>query len=77
MFFLRLTLYTCAFYLAIASPFIVGELAVEHWMGVFGIHFHGRVGLVAFAGLWGLVWLAAFLLAFRFAFPELWSKLVA
>jgi hypothetical protein len=32
MFFLRLTLYTCVFYLAIALPIILGEFAIEHWM---------------------------------------------
>ena len=31
MFFLRLTLYTCAFYFAIALPVIIAELAAEFW----------------------------------------------
>jgi len=76
MFFLRLTLYTCAFYLAIALPIILGELAIEHWTGIFGIHFSGRGGIVAFTGFWGVVWLASFLLAIRAVFPSLLSKLL-
>ena len=77
MFFLKLTLYTCAFYLAIALPIILGELAVEFvGSGSFGISFFGRRAIVAFAGFWGIVWLASFLLAFRAVFPFFWSKLV-
>lgn len=76
MFFLRLTLYTLGFYLAIALPIIVGELVMEYWMGGFGIHFNGRAGVVAFVGFWGIVWLASFLLAFRAVFPHFWSRLV-
>ena len=41
MFFLRLTLYTCAFYSAIALPIVAAELALTYWFGGFGIHFHG------------------------------------
>ena len=77
MFFLRLTLFTCAFYLAIALPIIFAELAVEFLgSGSFGISFFGRTGVAAFAGFWGIVWLASFLLAFRAVFPGVWSKLV-
>jgi hypothetical protein len=76
MFFLRLTLYTCAFYLTIALPVILAELAVEYWKGSFGITFFSRSGIVAFAGFWGIVWLASFILAFRKAFPFIWAKLV-
>jgi len=71
MFFLRLTLYTLAFYLAIAVPIIVAELVIEFWKGIFGIHFMGRGGVAAFAGFWRIVWLASFLLALRTAFPSL------
>ena len=76
MFFLKLTLYTCAFYLAIALPIIVAELAIEYWTGTFGIYFHGRTGFVAFAGFWGIVWLASFLLAFRIVFRGVWARLL-
>jgi len=77
MFFLRLTLYTFAFYLAIALPIIVAELVMEFWRnGSFGITFVGRGGVAAFAGFWGIVWLASFLLAFRRVFPFVWSRLV-
>jgi hypothetical protein len=75
MFFLRLTLYTCAFYLVIALPIILGELAIEHWMGTFGIYFRGPAGIAAFAGFWGITWLVAFSFAFRIVFPSVWSKL--
>ena len=77
MFFLKLTFYTCAFYLAIALPIIAAGLAIEYWTGTFGIYFHGRTGILAFAGFWGMVWLASFLLAIRAAFPLVWSSLVA
>ena len=76
MFFLRLTLYTLAFYLAIAPPIIVAELVIEFWRGSFGVTFMGRGGIAAFAGFWGIVWLASFLLAFRAVFPFVWSRLV-
>jgi len=77
MFFLKLTLYTCAFYFAIALPFIVAELVAEFWKdGSFGIFFLGRGGIAAFTGFWGIVWLASFLLAFRAVFPFVWAKLV-
>jgi hypothetical protein len=77
MFFLKLTLYTVAFQLAIALPIIVGELVMEFWKdNNFGIHFSGRGGTAAFAGFWGVVWLTSFLLALRTAFPSLWSRLV-
>jgi hypothetical protein len=42
MFFLKLTLYTLAFYLAIALPIIIAELVIEFWRGGFGITFMGR-----------------------------------
>jgi hypothetical protein len=75
MFFLRLTLYTCVFYCAIALPLIIADLIIEFWTsGGFGIHFHGRVGFSVFAGFWGLIWLASFLFAFRVAFgPQVWN----
>lgn len=78
MFFLRLTLYTCAFYFAIALPIIIAELAVEFWTkdGIFGIHFSGRVGIAAFIGFWGLIWLGSFLLAFHKSFPFIWARLI-
>ena len=76
MFFLKLTLYTLAFYLAIALPIIVTELVIEFRQGFFGIHFSGRGGIAAFAGFWGIVWLASFLLALRASFPSVWSRLV-
>jgi hypothetical protein len=76
MFFLRLTLYTCGFYLAMALPIILGEFAVEHWVGMFGIHFHGRLGFSVFAALWGLLWFASFLLSFRIVFgARMWDWL--
>ena len=76
MFFLKLTLYTLAFYLAIALPIIVTELVIEFRQGMFGIFFSGRGGIAAFAGFWGIVWLASFLLALRASFPSVWSRLV-
>jgi len=77
MFFLKLTLYTLAFYLAIALPIIVGELVVEVWKdNIFGIHFTGRGAIAAFVGFWGIVWLTSFLLALRTSFPSLWLRLV-
>ncbi len=76
MFVLRLTLYTFAFYLAIALPIIVAEFVVVFWKGSFAIFFMGRGGIAAFAGFWGTVWLASFLLAFRTVFPFVWSRLV-
>ena len=78
MFFLRLTLYTLGFYLAIALPIIGSELAIEVWKGghTFIILFQGRLGVAAFAGFWGIVWLASFLLAFRSVFPTVWSRFV-
>jgi hypothetical protein len=76
MFFLRLTLYTCAFYFAIALPVIIAELAAEFWKnGSFGIFFSGRAGVATFAAFWGIVWLASFALAFRATFPGLWARL--
>ena len=75
MFFLRLTLYTCAFYVCIALPIIIAELVITY-RGSFGVHFFGRGGIAAFAGFWGLVWLASFVLAFRRVFPSIWAKLV-
>jgi hypothetical protein len=74
MFFLRLTFYTLAFYLAIALPIIVAELVIE-WRGIFSIFFMGRGAIAAFAGFWGIVWFASFLLAFHITFPFLWSRL--
>jgi hypothetical protein len=76
MFFLKLTLYTLAFYLAIALRIIVTELVIEFRQGLFGIHFSGRAGIAAFAGFWGIVWLASFLLALRISFLSVWSRLV-
>jgi hypothetical protein len=77
MFFLRLTLYTCAFYLAIALPIMVAELVIEFWgSGSFGIAFFGRGAIAAFAGFWGIVWLTSFVLAFRIVLPFVWTKLV-
>ncbi len=75
MFFLKLTLYTCGFYFAISLPFIVLELAFEFWGEAFGIHFHRRLGIPAFAGFWCLVWLLSFALAFRTTFRPLWNQL--
>ncbi len=79
MFFLRLTLYTLGFYLAIALPFIIAELAVEFWKGerTFGITFLGRGGIATFASFWGVVWLTSYLLAFRTVFPMVWSRFVS
>ena len=76
MFFLRLTLYTCAFYIAFALPIVAVELTITYWKG-FGIHFSGRHGIVMLAGFWGLVWLVSFLLAFRIVFPYVWSRLLS
>lgn len=76
-FFLRLTLYTCAFYLAFALPLAAAELAVTYWKGGFGIFFSGRSGIAAFVSFWGLVWLVSFLLAFRIVFPFVWSRLLS
>ncbi|HTS36695.1 MAG TPA: hypothetical protein VMH04_13555 [Candidatus Solibacter sp.] len=77
MFFLKLTLYTCAFYLAIATPIIALELVSEHWFGGFGIHFSGRAGVVGFVGFWGIVWLASFLGAARIVVgPGLLNRLM-
>jgi hypothetical protein len=77
MFFLRLTLYTLGFYLAIALPIIAVELVIEFWgNGSFGITFQGRGAIAAFAGFWGIVWLTSFLLAFRRVFPFIWSRLI-
>jgi len=76
MFFLRLTLYTCGLYLAVSLPIILAELAIERWMGLFGIHFHGRLGIFTFAGFWAVVWLVSFSLAFRAVFPNLWIKML-
>jgi len=77
MFFLKLTAYTCGFYLAIALPIILGELAVERWGGCFSMFFQGRSGVLVFTGFWGIVWLVSFLLAFRATFPFLWKMFVA
>ena len=76
MFFLRLTLYTCAFYLAIALPIILGELFMEFGpkSSGFVISFSGRGGVAAFAGFWGIMWLISFLLAFRIVFRFVWSR---
>lgn len=78
MFFLRLTLYTCAFYFAIALPIIIAELIAEFGTksGTFAISFFGRSGIAAFASFWGVVWLSSFLLSFRKVFPFIWSKLL-
>jgi len=77
MLFLKLTLYTCAFYIAIALPIILLELAAEfRGGGIFGISFHGRSAILAFIGFWGMIWLAAFLLAVHSAIPILWTRLV-
>lgn len=76
MFFLRLTLYTCAFYLCIALPIIIAELIITYRSGGFSISFIGRSSIVLFAGFWGLVWLTSFFLAFRKVFPFIWAKLV-
>ncbi len=76
MLFLKLTLYTLAFYFTIALPVIVAELVIEFWKGSFGITFMGRGGIAAFTGFWGVVWLTSFLLAVRAVFPFVWSKLV-
>jgi len=77
MFFLKLTLYTCAFYSAIALPIVAGELALTYWFGGFGIHFHGRIGFAVFAAFWGTVWLASFLFAFRIVFGvNIWGRLL-
>ena len=74
MFFLKLTFYTCVFYLAISLPIILGELAVEHWRGMFSIFFRGRSGMITFTAFWGIVWLVSFLLAFRIVFgSRMWS----
>jgi hypothetical protein len=75
MFFLRLTLYTCAFYACMALPIIIAELVITYRSG-FSVFFYGRSGIAAFAGFWGLVWLASFVLAFRKVFPFIWTKLV-
>lgn len=75
MFFLRLTLYTCALYFAFALPIIVAELVIEYWTGGFGIHFHGRGAIAVFAGFWGILWLTSFLLAFRLVFRYAWARL--
>jgi hypothetical protein len=77
MFFLRLTLYTCTFYLAIALPFILTESAMERWGGGFGIHFT-RSGFLVIVGFWGIAWLASFLLAFRIVFgAKMWNWIFA
>jgi len=75
MFLLKLTLYTCAFYFAIALPIIIAELILESRI-IFGVHFHGRTGIAVFAAFWGIAWLASFLLALRAGFPFVWAKLV-
>jgi hypothetical protein len=77
MFFLRLTLYTCAFYLAFTLPIAAAELAITYWKGGFGIDFIGRGGVAGFAVFWGLVWLISFVLAFRMVFPFVWSRLLS
>jgi hypothetical protein len=76
MFFLKLTLYTCAFYVAISAPIIIAELILEFAGSGFGIHFHRRLGIPAFAACWGLVWLLSFALAFRATFRPLWDRML-
>jgi hypothetical protein len=76
MFFLRLALYTCAFYLTVAA-FIEGAVfALTDWKSGFGIYFSGRGGIVVFAGFCGLIWLLSFLLAFRLVFHDLWTRFI-
>lgn len=74
MFFFRLTLYTCAFYLAFALPIVAAELVITYWKGGFAIFFPGRGGILALAGFWGVIWLISFALAFRVVFPNVWAR---
>ncbi|MBZ5549713.1 MAG: hypothetical protein LAO22_17445 [Acidobacteriia bacterium] len=75
MFILRLTLYTCAFYLGMGLLLQAGVLAVS-WKGGFSIFFSGLSGIVVFASFFGVLWLLSFGLAFRFVFPNVWSRFV-
>jgi hypothetical protein len=76
MFFLRLALYTCAFYLGVAFVLEAAVLAFTYWKGGFGISFSGRGAIAVFAGFWGVIWLLSFLLAFRMVFQNVWARFV-
>jgi hypothetical protein len=75
MFILRLTLYTCAFYLGMNLLISAGLLALER-KGGFVIGFRGLSGVVTFASVFGVMWLLSFGLAFRLVFPNVWSRFV-
>ena len=75
MFILRLTLYTCAFYLGMSLLIEAGVLALAR-KGGFSIFFRGLSGIVIFAGFFGVMWLLSFGLAFRLVFPNVWSRFV-
>jgi hypothetical protein len=74
--FIRLTLYTCGFYLAMGLLLEAVTLALTHWKGGFSIFFQGLSGIVVFASFFGIQWLLSFGLAFRLVFPNVWSRFV-
>jgi hypothetical protein len=76
MFFLKLALYTCGFYLAIAVLLEAAAFGLTLWKGSFAVYFSGRGGIAAFAGFWGLIWLLCFLMAFRLVFSNVWAKFI-
>jgi hypothetical protein len=53
-----------------------GVLALARKEGCFSIFFRGLSGIVIFAGVFGLMWLLSFGLAFRLVFPNVWSRFV-
>jgi hypothetical protein len=75
MFILRLTLYTCAFYLGMNLLISAGLLALER-KGIVSIFFRGLSGIMVFTGVFGVMWLLSFGLAFRLVFPNAWSRFV-
>jgi len=76
MFILRLTFFTCVFYMAIGVLIEAGLIALTHRTGAVVMYFSSRTGIVGFASFFGIIWVFSLLLAFRMVFANVWSRFV-
>ncbi len=62
--YLKIGLFTCAFYLAVLIILEAAKIAMVHWRGGWGISYAGqRAWLFCDIVFYGLIWLACFRLA--------------
>lgn len=71
MFFTKIALVTCAFYLGLNVLLEAALLGLAQWTGIAGVHFH-RGGQYVF---FGILWLISFSLAWRIVATPIFAKI--